>query len=116
LADRLGAVGPDDAVVLAGAGSSRPEAADELAEMARLLGARLGRKVSLVTLGENVRAVFRALSRPIRVATYLIAEGQFVTALNAAAAGLGEVAPPIGVHPALVRLAWQRYTELDAPA
>jgi sirohydrochlorin ferrochelatase len=45
----------------------------------------------------------------VRVATYLLAEGQFVTSLHEAASGLGTVAPPLGVHPALVRLVWERY-------
>jgi sirohydrochlorin ferrochelatase len=45
----------------------------------------------------------------VRVATYLLTEGQFVDSLRAAADGLGTVADPLGVHPALVRLVWQRF-------
>ncbi|MDT4903177.1 MAG: hypothetical protein QOH52_1193, partial [Pseudonocardiales bacterium] len=50
-----------------------------------------------------------ALPRPVEVATYLLAEGQFVTNLRAAAGGLAIVSDPLGVHPALVELVWRRY-------
>ena len=48
---------------------------------------------------------------PVRVATYLLAEGRFVSTLRAALDGIGTAAPPIGVHPALVQLVWARYDE-----
>jgi sirohydrochlorin ferrochelatase len=111
LADRLGAVAPQDSIVLVGAGSSRPEAADELAATGRLLAVSLDRPVRVCTLGEDVRATLAATTQPVRVATYLLAEGQFVTTLRAAAAGLASVADPIGVHAALVELVWHRYDE-----
>jgi hypothetical protein len=47
------------------------------------------------------------------VATYLIAEGAFLAALTAAAAGSGWVARPIGADPALVDLVVQRYESLS---
>jgi sirohydrochlorin ferrochelatase len=111
LVDRLGVIGANDSVLLVGAGSSRPEAADELAETAQLLGGRVGRPVPVSTVGDDVRSRLVALPQPARVATYLLAEGQFVTTLRAAADGLARVAEPIGVHPALVQLVWQRYDE-----
>jgi sirohydrochlorin ferrochelatase len=82
--------------------------------MGRLLGARLGRAVRVLTLGEDVRSALAAYPQPVRVATYLLADGQFVTSLRQAAAGIATVAEPIGVHPSLVQLVWQRYD--DAPA
>jgi sirohydrochlorin ferrochelatase len=112
LVDRLGAVGVDDSVLLVGAGSSRPDAADELAATARLLGVRLDRHVPVSTLGDDVRSRLEALPQPARVSTYLLAEGQFVTTLRAAADELAQVAEPIGVHPALVELVWLRYDEV----
>jgi sirohydrochlorin ferrochelatase len=111
LADRLGVVAPGESVALVGAGSSRPEAAHELAEMGRLLGARLDASVRVLTLADDVRTVLGMLPPPVRVSTYLLSEGQFVATLQQAAAGLGTVAAPIGVHPALVRLVWQRYDD-----
>ena len=110
LLDRLPA-GPGGSVALVGAGSSRPEAAGELAEMGRQLSARLGAPVRTLTLADDVRAVLTQLPRPVRVATYLLGEGQFVVSLRTAADGLGSVGEPLGVHPALVRLVWQRYDE-----
>jgi sirohydrochlorin ferrochelatase len=111
LVDRLGPVAAGESVALVGAGSSRPEAAGELAETGRLLGVRLGRPVPVLTLGDDVRTALAALPQPVRVATYLLAEGQFVATLQQAAADLGSVAAPIGVHPALVRLVWLRYDD-----
>lgn len=114
LVDRLGPVGPDGSVVLVGAGSSRPEAAAELDATGRLLGERLGRDVAVLTVGDDVRAALAARPQPRHVATYLLAEGQFVTTLTDAAAGLATVAAPIGTHPALVELAWLRFDQAAA--
>jgi sirohydrochlorin ferrochelatase len=98
-------------IALVGAGSTRPEAAGELAEMGGQLGARLGSSVHVLTLADDVRATLEQLPPPVRVATYLLAEGQFVVSLRAAADGIAAVAEPLGVHHALVRLVWQRYDE-----
>jgi sirohydrochlorin ferrochelatase len=111
LLDRLPRGPAERSVALVGAGSSRPEAADDLAGMAALLGRRIGSPVHISTLGEDVRAALAALPPPRQVATYLLTEGQFVISLRAAADGLAEVAEPLGVHPALVELVWQRYDE-----
>jgi sirohydrochlorin ferrochelatase len=109
LMDRLPS-GPAD-VVLVGSGSSRPEAAGELAAAAALLGDRLGRAVPVLTMGDDLRARLSQLA-PVRVATYLLAEGRFVDVLRDAATDLAAVADPIGVHPALVELVWTRYDEV----
>jgi sirohydrochlorin ferrochelatase len=109
LVDRLPAAPPEGSVVLVGAGSRRPEARVELGEMADLLGRRVAATVSVLTLGDDVRAALEQLPGPVRVATYLLTEGQFVDSLRAAADGIGTVADPLGVHPALVRLVWERF-------
>jgi sirohydrochlorin ferrochelatase len=64
-------------------------------------------------MGDDLPAALTPLA-PVRVATYLLAEGQFVDTLRAAAAGLGTVAEPLGPHPAVVELVWRRYDELLA--
>jgi sirohydrochlorin ferrochelatase len=109
LVDRLGAVDPGGSLVLVGAGSSRAEAAEELAATGAMLAERLARPVEVHTMADDLPEAFAASRRPVQVATYLLAEGQFVTTLRAAAADGGVVAPPIGVHPALVELVWARY-------
>ncbi|WP_375477645.1 sirohydrochlorin chelatase [uncultured Jatrophihabitans sp.] len=121
LVDRLAESSPDPAasVVLAAAGSSRAEAATELAQTAQLLARRLGRPVETVTVADDLPAFFANRAHPLAVSTYLLAEGQFLSTLAGAVAAVGAVgsavAPPLGVHPALVRLVWQRYDEVRAP-
>jgi sirohydrochlorin ferrochelatase len=120
--DRLAAARGPAAVAVAttllvGAGSSNPAAAGELRTAASRLAERLGRPVSLVTLGEDVRAALSAAPAPVEVATYLLAEGQFVDTLRAAAAaapGPVTVSDPIGAHPALVALVLARYDDACA--
>jgi sirohydrochlorin ferrochelatase len=111
LADRLAETrrSAPETSVLVGAGSSRREAAAELAAAARLLGEHVGRRVVVLTMGEDVRSALSALPGPVEIGTYLLAHGQFVNALREAADGLATVSPPLGVHPALVELVWQRY-------
>jgi sirohydrochlorin ferrochelatase len=110
LVDRLGQ-GDRSAgsTVLIGAGSSRTEAAAELAATGDLLAERLGRPITVLTMADELTPAMAALPRPVEVATYLLAEGQFVTNLRAAAGGLAIVSDPLGVHPALVELVWRRY-------
>jgi len=100
---------PGGSTVLVGAGSSRPEAALELAEAARQLGAALGRDVTMLTMADDLRAALSVLPAPVDVATYLLAEGRFVSTLREAAEAIATVSPPLGVHPALVELIWSRY-------
>jgi sirohydrochlorin ferrochelatase len=70
--------------------------------------------VSVLSLGEEVGAALTELAAPVEVATYLLAEGQFVDNLRAAASGVATVADPIGAHPALVSLVLARYDEARA--
>ena len=111
LVDRLATAASGATTVLVGAGSSRPEAADELSATGELLAARLRRPVPVLTMGDDLAPALAALPTPVRVATYLLAEGQFVTTLCEAVGERGAVAPPLGVHPALVQLVWQRYDD-----
>ena len=116
LADRLRTArrgAPAKSTVLIASGSSRPEAAAELAEAADLLTGELGRAVTAHTLAEDLSAVLGAYPQPVEVATYLLAEGQFVDTIRAAA-GDGVVADPLGVHPAVVELILSRYDEARA--
>ncbi len=99
--------------VLVGAGSTRSDATAELAATAALLAERLGGSVATATVGPELRGRLETLPRPLRIATYLLAEGRFLTSLRAAADGLGRVAAPLGTHPALVELIWQRYDEVQ---
>jgi sirohydrochlorin ferrochelatase len=95
--------------LLAAIESSRSGARDEVGIAARLLGHRLGRDVSVLPLTGDVGAVVGALDPPVSVATYLLAEGGFLSSLHSAVAGRGVVAAPIGVHRSLVSLIWTRY-------
>jgi sirohydrochlorin ferrochelatase len=103
--------GPITSTLLVGAGSSRSGAAAELAATGVMLAQRLGRAVQVRTVGDDLTRAVRGLPRPAEVATYLLADGQFVSTVRAAAAGSAAVAEPIGVHPALVELVWLRYDE-----
>ena len=108
LVDRLD--GPDGgATALVAAPSSRIEARAERETAAALLGTRLGRPVRALTMVDDVRAELARLPAPVRVATYLLAEGRFYDELIEAADGLATVGRPIGAHPALVRLVLARY-------
>jgi sirohydrochlorin ferrochelatase len=118
VAERLAEVrvGSPRTTVLVGAGSSRSEAAAELAAAASLLSAVVGRPVPVLTMADDLPTALAALAGPVEVATYLLAEGQFVDRLLAASAGMATVAAPIGVHPALVGLVWQRYDQASGSA
>jgi sirohydrochlorin ferrochelatase len=115
LLDRLPG-GNKTPTVLVGAGSSRDDAAAELAETGRLLAERLGTPVRVATMGDDLPRLFAG---GIRVATYLLAEGRFtdtlVTAATAASAAGSDVrvAEPIGVHPALIELVLKRYEQVQ---
>jgi sirohydrochlorin ferrochelatase len=120
LADRLAEAGgpPAATTLLVAAGSSRPEAATELARAASLLSARLGVAVGTATLAEDLASVLAAQQAPVRVATYLLSAGRFYDQLrdaaNASAArGATTVSAPIGGHPALVELVWARYDQTE---
>jgi sirohydrochlorin ferrochelatase len=114
LADRLaearGATQPRT-TVLAGVGSSRASAREEVEQAAALLSARVNRPVSVLALTGDLPARLAGLPAPVEVAVHLIAEGDFVTAVRSAAESVAVVADPIGDHPALVSLALRRYDE-----
>lgn len=127
LARRLRHAGlePDDAVVLAAAGSNDPRAVRECFETARRLGHRLGRSVTVGFIAaaiprlpdaiEMIREVHPGVR--IAVAPYLLAPGTFSDAAAAADAEL--VADPLLVpgEPApaeLVELVLDRHREADA--
>lgn len=106
---------PGDAVVFAAAGSSDPNARNDVDHAAALLGARLGLPVDVGYIATGVPGVAAAVadqrrrtpSRRVFIASYLLAHGLFQHTLHDTAAD--GVADPIGVHPAVVRLIADRY-------
>jgi sirohydrochlorin ferrochelatase len=96
---------------LAAIASSRSSGRDEVAEAARLLAERLGGPVSVLPLGDQLAEAVAALPRPTDVAVYLLAEGGFLDSLRTAMTDRGVVAEPIGTHPALASVVWDRYDE-----
>lgn len=130
LADRLAEAGwqPGDAVVLAGAGSSDPDAVASVHQQATLLAAELAgraghhgrpRSDTTVTVGfgssagpdvpTSVAAARAAGAGRVAIAPYLLSAGFFATRLAAAGADL--VAAPLGGHPAVAELALRRYDQ-----
>jgi sirohydrochlorin ferrochelatase len=116
LADRLAEAGapPSAPVVLAAAGSSDPKAVRDVEAQARLLAAR--RRTPVVpayataqqpSVHEAVTGLLARHLGPVAVAPYLLAPGYFATVVRRSAATW--VAPPLGVHPAIVDLVIQRY-------
>lgn len=112
VADRLAAAsGPaglgESPVQLAAVASSRPSADTEVGRAAQLLSSRLGVPVEVLALPSGLDSV-----APGPVAVYLLAEGGFWTRLQSAVRGV--LADPIGAHPAVVSLVWDRYEEAVA--
>ncbi|GHJ92689.1 cobalamin biosynthesis protein [Streptomyces sp. NE5-10] len=120
LRDRLRAAeraagGPADAVVVAGAGSSRPGGNDGTLDAAERLGRLLSVPVSVAYCSAAsptpAEAVARARGegfRRVAVAAHLLAPGRFTRALE----GLPEayaVSAPLADHPRLARLVADRY-------
>jgi sirohydrochlorin ferrochelatase len=108
-------------VVLAAAGSSDPQAADEVQAQANLLASALGVPVVVgyaavgePTVSEAVADLRARTGRPVAVATYLLAPGQFHDRL--AASGADWVTAPLGDHPAVAALIIDRYRTSRAPA
>ncbi|ADG74673.1 cobalamin (vitamin B12) biosynthesis CbiX protein [Cellulomonas flavigena DSM 20109] len=125
LAERLAAAGlrPDDAVVVAAAGSSDPDAATAVREVVAGLAARLGRPVT-VGYGSgahprvpvavaDARAGLGAAGRVV-VASYLLAPGFFLDRVREAGADV--VAAPLAPDPRLAQIALDRYDEVSAEA
>jgi sirohydrochlorin ferrochelatase len=114
LVDRLAAAHTGDAAettILVCAGSTRPEGAAELVATADLLAARVGHRVEVLTMGEDLPGALAGRLGRLDIAPYLLAEGQFLDTLRSAADGRATLAEPLGVHPALVALVWARYDE-----
>lgn len=117
LLDRLEAVdlGPDDAVVLAAAGSSDPAAAAAVGEVATALAASLGRPVPVgfgAGAGPRVSqtvAAARASAERVVVAAYLLAEGFFLDRLHET--GSDAVTAALAPDPRLADLVLARYDE-----
>ena len=110
LVDRIGSGGGSGRILLAATGSSRPEAAQEVAVAATKLAAATGQQVLPVSLTNPLGSVLRSGDA---VATYLLAEGWFYDRAVTEAAG-HVVTPPIGAHPCLVELILARYDEVAA--
>lgn len=102
--------GPGDAVVLAAAGSLRPDSVAEVEAAALALAARLGVPVRpgfLYAAEPRVESALAALVAEgfgdVSVAPFVLAPGLFEERLNALlGAGATRVAEPVGVHPLLV--------------
>ncbi|WP_166354838.1 sirohydrochlorin chelatase [Phytoactinopolyspora limicola] len=108
-----------DAVVLAAAGSSDNDALAEVEVAATKLAAVLRRDVvagyittAAPTVAEAVASLRSAGFQRVGVASYLLAPGLFLRRLDDVGADV--VAPPIGVHPAVVDLIVTRYREAAA--
>jgi sirohydrochlorin ferrochelatase len=107
-------------VVLAGAGSSDPQAAEEIEAQANLLASELGVPVIVgyaaagrPTVSEAVADLRTRTSRPVAVATYLLAPGQFHD--RVVQSGADWVTAPLGDHPAVAALIIDRYRTNRAP-
>ena len=105
-----------DAVVMAGSGTRDPEGVAQVEEMARLLGQRLGREVSVgfayaaqPPVADAVAAAREGLAEGARVvvASYVLAPGHFHDLVSAA--GADAVSAPLGDHPLVAEIALERY-------
>jgi sirohydrochlorin ferrochelatase len=112
--------GPEHPVVLAAAGSSDPQAADDVRQIvAGLTRARGGAPVMAGYLATDRPTVVEAVERmrsehpgPVAIATYLLAPGHFSAKLDAA--GADRVAAPLAPHPDLATLALARFDTVTA--
>jgi sirohydrochlorin ferrochelatase len=111
LIDRLAAARSATAAttLLARVGSSRAEADAEFDTARTELARRLGRPVGVLRLDNATPERIRQLPAPVEIATYLLAEGDFLDRTRSTVDGLASVAAPIGAHPAIVALVLARY-------
>src|SRR5262245_24003588 len=107
-------------VVLAAAGSSDPQAADEVQAQENLLARELGAPVVVgyaaagqPSVSEAVAELRARTGRPVAVATYLLAPGQFHDRL--AQSGADWVTAPLGDHPTVAALIIDRYRTNRTP-
>jgi sirohydrochlorin ferrochelatase len=101
-------------VVLAAAGSSDPEAVDQVQAQADLLAAERGAAVAVAyaaagqpTVAEAVAELRAQTGSAVAVASYLLAPGHFHDRL--AQSGADWVTAPLGAHPAIAALVIDRY-------
>lgn len=120
LVERLREAGvqPHDPVVMAVAGSSRPEANASARAQARLLADAWGAPVDVAFGAAGTPRVADAVAanrdRPnarVAVAALLIGEGHFADRLRASRADV--ITEPIGAHPLLIAEIVERITRLD---
>jgi sirohydrochlorin ferrochelatase len=119
----------DDRVVLVAAGTRDPRARGELRYTAAALSALVGHRVSIAfaapcrdgsgypSVPDVVADARRSGARRVALASYLLADGLFQDRLHLAGADV--VGGPLGLHPAVIRLACRRRREAvlsDAPA
>ncbi len=111
---------PDDAIVMAAAGSSDPRATADVEQVASWLAEARGGPVTPAylaaaspTVPDAVAAARRAYpGRGVTIATYLLAPGLFSARLDAA--GADRVAAPLAPHPSLAGLVLRRFDEARA--
>jgi len=118
----------DDRVILVAAGTRDPRGHGELRYTATALSALVGSRVSIAfaapcrdgsgypSVSEVVATARRSGARRVALSSYLLADGLFHSRLYDAGADV--VAAPLGLHPAVIRLACRRRREaaLTAPA
>jgi sirohydrochlorin ferrochelatase len=104
-------LGSADAVVLAAAGSSDPDAVASVHAQAADLAVRLGKPVTAgfgsAAAPTVAEAVAAARPGTVAIAPYLLAPGFFADRLGEA--GADGVAEPLGAHPAVVELVLERF-------
>jgi sirohydrochlorin ferrochelatase len=118
----------DDHVVLVAAGTRDPQGRGELRHTAAALSALVGHRVSIAfaapcrdgsgypSVPEVVDLARQSGARRVALASYLLADGLFQGRLYEAGADV--VSAPLGLHPAVIRLACRRRREavLATPA
>jgi sirohydrochlorin ferrochelatase len=113
--ERLLAGRPDTGqdVVLFSAGSSDPEAAEQLRTVAGELEGLLPAVTVYPRFLTDTEGWRRGVPPGSEVANYLLAPGYFNTLLQRRGAELGSavVAAPIGAHPCVAAVAWDRYDQ-----
>jgi len=122
LADRVRAAGaaPDDTVVLAAAGSTRPGAVVDVERMAELMAEAgvTGPVVTAYAAASDPRipdavATARADGRRTVAASYVLAPGHFSRVIEKADADL--TTAPIGADPRLATVVWERWAAARRP-
>jgi sirohydrochlorin ferrochelatase len=112
LADRLAEARGEHragrSIALVATGSTDPGARAELHAAAAELARRTGATVFGVSLADDFAA---RVGPGVEVASYLLAEGAFAdkARAEASAAGAQVISTPLGSHPAVIALIWQRY-------